>query len=215
MKNLKKNHKLSIIIIFLVLIVGVLSSFCEDTKTEFQKIIFSEVPDSLKSWNKQLQVSYLEPNKHYKYWQCKFVRYPDFLMDENGKPLQRGELIYLRGDSSRYKQLADNYCTFNLFPWKSHDPHYGYYIVAINDSDKVELIDNENIESFIGTINNLKEATFVAYLHGFNAFSCAETDSSYVFNADYSNGTALLQLKKKGGLRVIEWKSSVETGDIE
>ena len=211
MRNLKKNPKLASILIFLVLLVSVLSSFCEDTKTEFHKLKFSEVPDSLKSWNKQLQISYLVPNKQYKYWQCKFIHYSDYKVDENGKQLQRGELIYFRGDSSKYKQLADDYCTFNLFPKRFHDPISGFYIVAINDSDKVELIDNEKIEPFIGTINNLEEATFVVYLHDFDAYSCAETDSSFIFNAGYSNGTGLLQLKKKGGLRVIEWKGRVET----
>jgi hypothetical protein len=210
MRDFKKNHKYVIIAVFLALIVGVLSSFCENPKTELHKLKFREVPDSLKSWNKKLQISYIEPNKQYKYWQCKFIHDSDFKVDENGKQLQRGELIYFRGDSSKYKQLADDYCTFRLFPEKFHDPIYGFYIVAINDSDKVELIDSEKIETFIGTIDNLEEATFVTYLHGFNSFSCAETDSSYVFNADYSKGTALLQLQKKGGLRVIEWKGYVE-----
>lgn len=210
MKNLKKNYKLAGILIFLVAIVGVLSSFSEDTKTEFAKIKFREVPDSLRSWNKRLQISFLEPEKHYKYWQCKFKLYPDCRVDENGKQLQSGVLIYLRGDTSKYKQPADEYCTIDLFPKAFHDPFCGYYIVAINDSDKVEVIDNENIESFIGTINNLEEATFVVYLHGFDAYSYAETDSSFIFNAGYSNGTALLQLKKQGGLRVMEWKGRVE-----
>lgn len=209
MRNLNKNNQLISSLILILLNICIFSSFTEETKNEFQNLKFHEFPDSLNNFDKQFLISNFKPNKHYKYWQCKYLHNCAFLVDENGKQVQKGELIYLRGDSSKYKKLADEYCTYNMFPKGDHDPVSGFYIVAVNDSDKVDLIDNDNIELFIGDISNLEEAAFVVYLHHFYAHSYTETDSTYIFNAGYVDGTAILKLNKKGGLRIVKWKGNI------
>lgn len=210
MKNLKQNYQTINILIFLVSIICFFSSFGNGTKNEVKRLKFKEFPDSLQNIDMQFQISSIKPNKHYKYWQCKYIQYCGFMVDENGKQVQKGEIIYLRGDSSKYKRLADEYCTYNLFPENDHDPIFGFYIVAVNDLDKVELIDKGNIDLFIGEIDNFKEAAFVVNLHHFYPYSYAETDSTYIFNASHINGTAVLKLNKKGGLRIVQWKERVE-----
>jgi len=210
MRYLKRNYQKINILIFVVLIICVLSSFGQKTKNEFKRLKFKVFPDSLQNIDLQFQISSIKSNKHYKYWQCKFLQNCGFIVDENGKQVQKGELVYLRGDSSRYKRLADEYCTYNLFNKEDHDPISGFYIVAVKDSDKYELIDDSNIDLFVGEIDDFKEAVFVVNLHHFYPYSYAETDSTYVFKASHINGTAVLKLNKKGGLRILQWKERVE-----
>ena len=201
MRVLKSKHQLIVTLSFLTFVTCLLNSFTEDTENEFKKLKFHNVPDSLSRYNMHKLCPFINPNKEYKYWQISHVHHSIIQLEGQ---VDYGKVSYFRGDSCKYKKIADTCCTNEIFPVSYSDaPIDGYYIVAVNDSDKTEVIDKDKAEKFVGKIDNKEEAYFVLYLHGFHPYAWAETDSTYLFQAGYHRGVAKLRLFKKGRLQII------------
>ena len=99
------------------------------------------------------------------------------------------------------------------------DPDFcGYYIVAVIDSNNVKVYDNENINEFIGHIDNLEEMVLSTNIHGYRFSndtivrgSYQDCDSTYLlyvtelgFSPCYCSTKA--SLSKSGRFKLIEKK---------
>lgn len=148
-------------IILLLLITNIFVFSQQNESNGFLRIPkFNNATDLIKKIN---------PNTDYKIWA---LVYYDFKADK---------IIYQKGNKKITPKRTENdyYGFFPCLPGGCY-----YYFYAINKNNKPKYItDGKELSNFLGEINNIEEAMFVAMLNG------------YVMDQDYKNGNIYKEFK--------------------
>lgn len=111
------------------------------------------------------------------YWQCIYV-------NRTLHVGEKGTVIITKGDSIKYKHIADRYSSSDYFLSGCHPDYCGYYIVAVINN-KTKVFDNNNILEFINTIDNLEEMILTVNLHGFRFSNDTIVRAAFIDYASY------------------------------
>lgn len=168
-------------LLFLLFLSSLFSIEKTDIGNEINVSFFKTLPDSVFDKGTYELINKIRPIKC-NYWQCVYVSTVLHVGE-------KGDVVVYNGDSVKYKRIADEYASTNYFLPACHPDYCGYYIVAVNDSNNVKVYDNENINEFIGSIDNLEEMVLSTNIHGYRFSndtivrgSYLECDSTYLLN---------------------------------
>jgi hypothetical protein len=176
--------------------------------TNFQPFIYHDI---------NLLFTKIVPNKSYKYWECVFN------LDAYSRIKSR-RVILQRGDM-KYHTITQKYTSQTGFMVGCPPMFCSYYIVAVTDDNKVELINTRDaFKAFIGEINNLDEVKLTIHNNDYAynrdtliTGAYQERDNDYLLFLTFPDGDLPMDVKrsgvsikailtKKGNFNVIEQK---------
>lgn len=200
----------------LFLIIMVLPFFCiaqTNIIKDFDIRFFRAFPDSITNKKIDYLIKKIIPNNSYVYWQCMYLKSPYgfYTENNNGELNEKAKLVNFYGDTLKYKSIADKYMSWDFIGVNNPEGSigkYGYYFVALMDSNHVKVFDKNNIDKFIGTIDNLNEVALRVNLKG------RQLDNDMIVNGAYRETNTAYLLYVKTGFIPENWILK-KTGEFE
>ena len=146
------------------------------------------IPDSIANRSfGELLIKFGNKQK-YKYWQCMYCfgiaeQYYNDTLYLNGHPI-----VAEWGDSTKYRARARKELHRTWFHYSSGDGEpSGYYIAAIDTTDKMVYIDtDEKFLAFIGHNNTTQKIAIITAMNS-RSFAYSKKDCSYVYYEDQTS----------------------------
>ena len=181
-------------------------------KNDFKLSLFNKFPLQRIELPNNLFIDKIIPSKKYKYM--------EFVYHSEGT--YRGKTIAYKGDSIKYSNKISAIQSFSGFFNNCFPVICNYYIIAINENDSIELIDNEEkFKAFIGSIDNNEEIKLIVKLNKYwfdkkkKRGAIREIDDSFYLYLAYEERCTIYSikaiLKKTGEFILVDKKVNKKT----